>query len=157
MLIACCICVTASPWMARRRFDMRTLWHGLKRTLFWPYERGSWPYDILVLLIVLFVLVTPRRWFHDQAQSASATGAEIQLFADDAASHTRTYRLDAHLLPPAKRTTKATPELERETHDLLGRSVEDLRGRTFQVQTIRSVTGVDGSVAYYDVEIRPGS
>ena len=47
---------------------MRTLWRGIVRTIFWSYDRGTWPYDLMVVVIVVFVLLTPRSWFHDQPQ-----------------------------------------------------------------------------------------
>jgi hypothetical protein len=134
---------------------MRAIWRGLARTFFWSYERGSWPYDLMVLAILVFVFLTPRHWFHDQPQSIAGPGIDIQLIAENEASQTRTYRLNAQLLPAAKRTPKPTPELERETHELLGKSVEDLKGRTFQIQAIQTVAGAGGSVEYYDVEVRP--
>ncbi len=134
---------------------MRGLWQGLKRTIFWSYERGSWPYDLMVIVIVLFVLVTPSRWFHDQPQSTALASSAVQLVSQDPDSDTTTYRLDASVLPPQKRTVKPTPELERETHDILGRAVENLKGQTFQVRRIDPVRAEDGSVTYYDVTIHP--
>ena len=134
---------------------MGTLWRGLGRTLFWSYERGSWPYDLMVLAILLFVFLTPRQWFHDQPQNVASAGADIQLIAENEASQTKTYRLNAQLLPPAKRKAKPTPELERETHDILGKSVDDLKGHMFQIQAIQAVPGDNGSVEYYDVEVKP--
>ncbi len=38
----------------------------LKRVILWDYPRASWQYDIMVGVIVAFVLLTPRSWFHDQ-------------------------------------------------------------------------------------------
>ncbi len=64
------------------------------------------------------------------------------------------YRLDAAALAPQKRATKSTPELERETHDILGRTVDDLKDRTFQVLRIDPVLDSDGAVVHYDVTIR---
>jgi hypothetical protein len=134
---------------------MGTLWQGLKRTIFWSYERGSWPYDLMVIVIVVFVLVTPARWFHDQPQSTALASSAVQLVSQDSSSDTATYRLDASILPAEKRTAKPTPELERETHDILGRAVENLKGQTFQVRRIDPIRAEDGSVTYYDVTIHP--
>lgn len=134
---------------------MRTFWRGVARTLFWSYERGSWPYDVMVVAIVLFVLLTPRSWFHDRPLSVTLAGANVELLAEDSAGQTRTYRLDAKALSPEKRTPKATPELERETHDILGRTVDDLKERTFQVLRIDPVLAKDGAVMFYDVTIHP--
>jgi hypothetical protein len=132
---------------------MRALWRAIVRTVFWPYERGTWPYDVMVVVIVLFVLVTPRRWFHDQPQLSAPATANVQLVSADPASQTSTYRLDAKALQPEKRATKPTPELERETHDVLGRTVVDLKDRTFHVLRIDPILSDDGSALYYDVTV----
>ncbi|MGA8074751.1 MAG: hypothetical protein WB995_14840 [Candidatus Acidiferrales bacterium] len=138
---------------------MHKLWNALRSTLFWSYDRGSWPYDVMVIAILIFVLLTPRKWFNDQPPStthaaAAQIEAMIQLVAQDDAAHTRTYRLSANVLPPNKRAQKPTPELEEETHEILGRTVEDLKGRTFQVREIDPIRGEDGSVQYYDVALK---
>jgi len=134
---------------------MRKLWHGFVNTIFWSYERGSWPYDVVVIIIVIFVLLSPRRWFQDQSQATSLANSDIQLIQEDAGKQTRTYRLDANALPAEKRTTHPTPELERETHDILGRTVDDLKGHTFQVQRIDPVRSGHGPILYYDVTVHP--
>jgi hypothetical protein len=40
---------------------------GIKRVLFWTYERGSWQYDILCALILCFIFLTPRTVFDGTA------------------------------------------------------------------------------------------
>jgi len=137
---------------------MHKLWNALRSTLFWSYDRGSWPYDVMVIAILIFVLLTPRKWFNDQPSAITAAAAQIeamiQLVAQDDAAHTRTYRLSANVLPPNKRAQKPTPELEEETHEILGRTVEELKGRTFQVRAIDPIRGDDGSIQYYDVALK---
>ncbi len=125
---------------------MRTLWRGLVRIIFWSYERGSWPYDVMVIAIVIFVLATPRAWFHDQPQSHASA-------PQTPATRTSRYRLDAALFPPEKLSSRVTPELERDAHDALERSVDELRGQTFQVIQIDPVRAGDGSVLYYEVTV----
>jgi hypothetical protein len=39
---------------------------GIRRTVFWAYERGTWQYDLIVLAILAFVLLSPRTWFNDR-------------------------------------------------------------------------------------------
>jgi hypothetical protein len=134
---------------------MRSFWRGVGRIIFWSYDRGTWPYDVMVVAVVLFVLVTPRAWFHDQPQSSVLAGATVQVISEDPASGTRTYRLDAGALAPEKRAAKSNPELERETHDVLGRTAPDLKGRTFHVIRIDPVLSGDGSVLYYDITVHP--
>jgi hypothetical protein len=132
---------------------MKKLWRGLVGTIFWSYERGSWPYDAMVISILAFVLITPRSWFHDQPQSSPLDDSGVQLLNLDPEGQTRTYRLDAKLLAPPKRASTTTPELERETHDILSENVDDLKGRTFQVLHINPVRADDGSIQSYDVTV----
>jgi hypothetical protein len=101
------------------------------------------------------VLVTPTRWFHDQPQATAAFASKVQLQSEDPASQTHTYRLDATALAPEKRAARATPELERETHDILARTVDELKDQTFQVVHIEPVSAQDGSILYYDVTVHP--
>lgn len=132
---------------------MRSIWKFIARTVFWSYERGSWPYDVLVAVILAFVLLTPRTWFHDRPRELEASSSDVQLVAQDPLSHTRTYRLAATALSRDKRTKNPTPELERETHNILGRTVDDLRDTSFQVVRINTGLASDGSVSYYDVSV----
>jgi hypothetical protein len=134
---------------------MRSFWRGIVRVLFWSYDRGTWPYDVMVVVIVIFVLLTPRSWFHDQPLAATPAGNTVQMLSADADTQNSVYRLDASALPPEKRDPKSTPELERATHDVLSRTVDDLKGRTFQVRRIVPTFASDGSVQYYDVTIHP--
>ena len=133
---------------------MRSLWRGISRTIFWSYERGSWPYDVLVAVILVFVLLTPRSWFHDRPQVGAASSASVQLVAQDSDAGTETFRVDAAVLSREKRTAKPTPELERETHAILSRTVDDLRDSAFQVVRIEPALASDGSVSYYDVTVK---
>ncbi|HEV3483650.1 MAG TPA: hypothetical protein VGR97_15125 [Candidatus Acidoferrales bacterium] len=134
-----------------RTSQMGRLWQGIVSTVFWSYERGSWPYDILVVAILVFVLATPRSWFRDEPRQSLIASSSVHLVSADEGNRTRTYRLDAEILSRDKRTTRPTPELEREAHDMLGRTVVDLRDRTFQVVRIEPALAGDGSVLYYDV------
>ncbi|MBV9265793.1 MAG: hypothetical protein JO061_06465 [Acidobacteriaceae bacterium] len=43
----------------------------LKRLIFWDFPRATWPYDVVVGLILIFIFATPRWWFHDQPKEAS--------------------------------------------------------------------------------------
>ena len=45
----------------------------LSRFIFWDFKRGSWQYDVVVLLILLFIFKTPRDFFHDQPKAASVS------------------------------------------------------------------------------------
>jgi len=60
----------ASPALEQGTGAVPGTWETIKRALvravFWPYERGSWQYDIICLVILLFIFLTPAAWYHDQ-------------------------------------------------------------------------------------------
>jgi hypothetical protein len=123
----------------------------LSRTFFWSYERGTWQYDVAVVLILVFVLLTPRRWFHDQPMMGiPASPGEVLLIAVSNAGHQQTYRVDARILaPPAQ-----TPTLQNDLHNALQKSLSDLRNGRFSIGSIQAVRDDQGNVIAYDVEIR---
>lgn len=61
----------------------------LRRLIFWEFPRASWPYDLVVALILLFIFATPRDWFHDQPRGlgvvlmSSAHGANRVFIATE--------------------------------------------------------------------------
>lgn len=44
---------------------------GIGRFIFWDYARGSWQYDVMVGLILMFIFLTPREIFSDQPKAAN--------------------------------------------------------------------------------------
>jgi hypothetical protein len=131
---------------------MRKLWRLVVRIVFWSYERGSLPYDVMVIAILVFVLLTPRHWFNDQPRLRTpAAAGEIRLIDVDTATSIELFRIDASLLAPPQRT----PQLEKETHELLSRRVSSLHGQMFQIVQIQPVRAADGTVIGYDVRIKP--
>ena len=44
---------------------MRNVLSALQKTILWAYERGTFQYDILCALILLFIFATPRSVFQD--------------------------------------------------------------------------------------------
>ncbi len=130
---------------------MRRAWSILRNTLFWSYERGSWPYDLMVLAIVLFVLLVPRGCFHDQPRAGIPSGASgLELVAEHS-DGVLTYRIPAASLAVQVRT----PELERDIRELLRRHAEVLANRHFALEEIRAIRDSDGQVLYYEVLVRP--
>lgn len=130
---------------------MPGLKHILSRTFFWSYERGTWQYDVAVVLILIFVLITPSGWFHDQPQVGMPAGSDqvqLLLLSDD--GHRQEYRVDARVLAPPQQT----PALENELHQALRRSLPDLRDGRFSIAKIEAVRDEGGTVIAYQVEIR---
>lgn len=122
------------------------------RIFFWAYERGTAPYDIAVAAILVFVLLTPRGWFHDRPQTGPPPqDARIELISDDEAAGTQTYHVDARLLASPIPET----ELEHLLHDAVRKNVPDLKGRTFQIVHFTQILGQNGTVIYYEVSVKP--
>jgi hypothetical protein len=140
--------------MASTRPEMRGFWRAIGQIVFWAYERGSWPYDIMVAAILLFVLATPRHWFHDQPVVASPPLAAFQRIPQDSDAAIYTYRVNAALLTPSERASSYSPRLEEQIHEFLSRSMPELRTRTFQVERIQPVTDSSGALQAYDVRVR---
>lgn len=42
---------------------MKIILATLKKTLFWSYDRGSWQYDVMCVLILAFIFFAPNRMF----------------------------------------------------------------------------------------------
>ena len=78
---------------------------GLKRFVLWDYARASWQYDVMVALIVIFVLFTPRSWFRDQPRVPHAS--EIAVLPAQHGS--QVFWIEPELVSPV-------PEQDRLTH-----------------------------------------
>lgn len=133
---------------------MRTIWRVLVRTVFWSFERGTWPYDIAVVVIVIFVLLSPRSWFHDQPPLGPGPDpAMVELRDADLSGGTRTYRVSAKLLRSSTKVPES--ELEHKLHEAVRQNVETLQKSRFEIVRIEPVRADDGSIAYYDVSVKP--
>jgi hypothetical protein len=123
----------------------------LARTFFWSYERGTWQYDLAVIVILIFVLVTPPRWFRDQPQVGLPTSpTQVELVAGAESDPQQTYRIDARVLAPPEQT----PALQNDLHNALKKALPKLRDGRFSILKIDPVRDEDGTVIAYQVEIR---
>jgi hypothetical protein len=128
---------------------MASLGQILSRTFFWSYERGSWQYDVAVILIVVFVLLTPRGLFHDQPRvGLPANSSQVELLSK--AGENEVYRVDARILAPPERT----PALANDLHHVLQNAERDLSDGRFSIGTIDPIRDEKGNVVAYQVEIR---
>jgi hypothetical protein len=121
----------------------------LNRVVFWSYERGTWQYDVAVILIVLFVLATPTRWFHDQPQvGVPATAGQVERLTSEGGSEV--YRVDARVLAPPERT----PALSNDLHNAMQKAHPNLKDGGFSIRKIEAIRDEHGNVIAYQVEIR---
>jgi hypothetical protein len=123
----------------------------LARIFFWSYERGAWQYDIAVVVILIFVLLTPRSWFHDQPQvGMPAAPEQVQLILVSDQGHRQQYRVDARVLAPPEQA----PALQNDLHNALQRALPDLHSGRFSIARIEAVRDEKGTVVAYEVEIQ---
>jgi hypothetical protein len=128
---------------------MASLGQILSRTFFWSYERGTWQYDLAVILIVLFVLATPTRWFHDQPQvGLPINSTQVELLSKSGV--TEIYKVDARVLAPPERT----PALQNDLHNALQKASPTLNDGRFSIGKIEAIRDEKGNVVAYEVEIR---
>ena len=121
----------------------------LSRTFFWAYERGTWQYDVAVILILLFTLATPTRWFHDQPQvGMPLNSSQVELLSRSGT--TETYRVDSRVLAPPEKT----PALQNDLHNVLQKTGPGLRDGRFSIGKIEPIRDEKGNVVAYEVEIR---
>jgi len=120
----------------------------LSRTFFWSYERGTWQYDLAVVLILVFVLLTPRNWFRDQPESGGpAAPGQVLLISQE--GNRLTYRVDARILAPPTKLA-----LLNELHTALQEALPELRNGKFSISKIEPQHDEQGTVVAYQVEIR---
>jgi len=51
----------------------------LKKILFWSYERGSWQYDVMCVLILAFIFFSPNLIFQSRASATPITVKAAEL------------------------------------------------------------------------------
>ena len=128
---------------------MASLGQIFSKTFFWAYERGTWQYDVAVILILIFVLATPRSWFHDQPQMGLPANAPGQVVLVSEQGDSKTYRVDARILAPPVQT----PALENELHNALQKALPEFGNKSFTISKIEPVRDEQGTVIAYHVEI----
>jgi hypothetical protein len=138
--------------MHRQLTDMRTLWRAFVRVVFWSYERGTWQYDLAVVGIALFVLFSPLFiHYSDQPSVGPPPASALVELRAIATGRIATYRVDARLLA----TQTRTPELEHLLHETVQKNVPDFNNGHFEILRIEPIRGEGGTIAYYDVSVKP--
>jgi hypothetical protein len=117
------------------------------RTFFWSYERGSWQYDIAVILILFFVF-SPKSWFHDQPQvGLPVNSTQVELLSKS--GEKEVYKVDSRVLAPPTRT----PALQNDLHNVLQKAGPGLQDGRFAIGKIEPLRDAGGNVIAYQVEI----
>ena len=118
----------------------------IKKAIFWSYERGSWQYDIICVLILAFIFLTPVSWFHDRPRLQLSDLRHVQGIVE--VSHTNQlwlYQLDARLVE-----SLGTMPLREAIHQLLLQRVKP----PFEIESIKPLLGSGDVVLGYTVEVK---
>jgi hypothetical protein len=123
--------------------------HIFSRIFFWSYERGSWQYDLAVIAILVFVLLTPGRWFRDQpTHDGAASSADVELLSES--GNRKIYKVDTRILTPPEQM----PQLQNELHRALQKNESSLQNGRFEITNVDSIRDAQGAVVAYRVTLK---
>ncbi len=112
------------------------------RGFFWTYERGTWQYDVMVILILVFIFATPREWFHDKPVAAPPASDVVLLLN---APPQKVYQLRATLINAQTETT---------LKEGAQRVLRDYTGKSLKITHIEPALDAQGQVVSYAVWVR---
>ena len=105
-----------------------------RKFFFWNYARNTWQWDVLCVVILIFIFLTPKSWF-ENSERRGALGHQSPTGS--------TVLISPELIDNAK----DRPRVEQVVRTLTGRS-------EVQVVNIRKVIDKDGRARGYEVDIR---
>jgi hypothetical protein len=106
----------------------------LKKLLFWNYARNTWQWDVLCVVILIFIFLTPKSWFENSERRRSYAHQN-----------------------PAVTTVLVGPELIANAQDRgqVEQVVRTFTGRPeVEVLNVRPVVDREGKTRGYEVDIR---
>jgi hypothetical protein len=112
---------------------VRGLFTTLKKIFFWNYARNTWQWDLLCVVILIFIFLTPKDWF---SSGERAQGMMHQ--------------------SPIK-TVLLSPEVVGDERDKaqIAERVKALTGRTeVEVVDVRKVLDANGRTRSFEIDIR---
>jgi hypothetical protein len=101
-----------------------------KKVVFWTYPRTSWQWDVLCVLILVFIFLTPKGWFENSAFQRTHLGLTTIVMKVDVIG-----------------TQQDRTELERQVRLLPGRAEA-------QIIAVRPLSDATGRLIGYEVDIR---
>ncbi len=128
---------TAAPGAA---VPMNAIWRTIRGYILWQYERGTLHYDIMVTLIILFVLFSPRVInFNDKPVSRNPHPTEVVVLAE--ADGRLTFQVSATAVTPGDGTA---------VRDQLLHIIEPISGAV-SIESYEAVSDRTGNVQSYRV------
>lgn len=55
----------------------------VKKAVFWTYPRTSWQWDVLCVLCLIFIFLTPKTWFDNSAYQRTHMGQTAVVVSTD--------------------------------------------------------------------------
>ena len=101
-----------------------------KKAVFWTYPRTSWQWDVLCVLILVFIFLTPKSWFENSAYQRTHMGQATIMVDTDVVG-----------------TQLDKTEIERRARQKAGRPGA-------QVKVVREAFDASGRLIAYEVDIR---
>jgi len=99
-----------------------------KKIIFWNYSRTSWQWDVLCVLILVFIFLTPKSWFETAAYQQN---------------HVKTVAVAVDVVG----TQLDRAEVER-------RARHRAQQPTAEVTAVRELVDASGKVIAYEVDIK---
>jgi hypothetical protein len=119
---------------------MNAVWRTIRGYILWQYERGTLHYDIMVTLIIIFVLFSPRVInFNDKPIARNPHPTDVVVTTD----------AEGHLLYQVA-ASAVTPGDEREVREQLLRIIEPISGAV-SIMSYETTTDGKGRVQGYKV------
>lgn len=120
----------------------RKVWQKIRPAIFWSYRRGSWQYDLIVVIILAFIFLSPRNIFLDQPRPP--TVQEIESLNDD--NGTLVFWVDPEVVEGS-----APDDVDSRLRDLL----KQRSGKNLRIVDKKPTTDAEGAVRAYLVYARP--
>jgi hypothetical protein len=113
---------------------VRGLFTTLKKIFFWNYARNTWQWDLLCVVILIFIFLTPKSWFSSGERAQS-------------------------MVHPSRiaKTLVLSPEVvgSEEDKGRIEQRIKTLTGRTdVEVLAVRKVLDPEGRTRSFEVDIR---
>ena len=121
---------------------MKRVWQTLESYILWTHNRGSFHYDVMVTVILLFIFLTPRAWFRDKPAEHRPHQTEVVVQPDG--HNGFIYEVDASAV------TGTTDEAVREN---LLRVIEPISGEV-EIASYEPIRDVRGRVTSYKVRVQ---
>lgn len=113
----------------------------LKSYLFWTYPRGSFHYDVMVTLILIFLFVSPRVInYRDRPQETLTSTKDILVRSNG--PNAWTYQIGADQVAESSDEAKLKAELQQRIESVSG---------TVQMDRYRAQKDASGNVTLYQI------